>query len=447
MERIVVDPRSWPNPRYAWYVTGFLTIAFAVSFVERMIMALMVEPIKADLGLTDFEISLLHGFAFAVFYVVAALPISRLTDHGSRRLVIGFSIALWSVATAACGLSRDFVQLFLSRIGVGIGEAGLSPASYSMMADLFPKERLARPIAVYSVGIYAGSGLAFMVGGAAVTYMAGLGAVTLPGVGLLQPWQATFLLVATPGIVLLLLLGTVREPVRRLDSAGDAERVPLSRVVAFVREHRRFFACHFLGFAAMVTYMGASIAWIPSYFIRVHDWTPHSVGLGFGAVFMAGGIIGISCCGSLVDRMYRRGKRDAVMRLAMVSAALLIVPATLAPMVNDPVLTLLLLLVSVLLYSIPIALAPTALQLVAPARMRAQLAAAYLFVATLIGLAGGPALTAVLTDYVFRDEAQVGSSLVAVALIALPVAVALLGAAMRPFRSMLQGPVAAEQET
>ncbi len=447
MERDGLDPRLWPDPRYAWYVTGFLTIAFAVAFVERMIMALMVEPIKADLQITDFEISLLHGFAFVLFYVVAALPISRLTDNGSRRLVIGSSIALWGIATAACGLSRDFAQLFLSRIGVGIGEAGLSPASYSMMADLFPRERLARPIAVYSVGIYAGSGLAFMVGGAAVSYIAGLGPVTLPGVGLLQPWQATFLLVAAPGIVLLLLLSTIREPVRRLDTAGDAERVPLAKVVAFVREHRRFFACHFLGFAAMVTYMGASLAWIPTYFIRVHSWTPQSVGLGFGAVFMAGGIIGISCCGTLVDRMYRRGKRDAVMRLATISAALLIVPGTLAPMVNNPVLTLLLLLVAVLLYSIPIALAPTALQLVAPARMRAQLAAAYLFVVTLIGLAGGPTLTAILTDYVFREETQIGASLVAVAVVALPVAVALMAAAVSPFRSMLEGPVTAGHET
>lgn len=447
MESGALDPRPWPNPRYAWYVTGFLTIAFAVSFVERMIMALMVEPIKADLRLTDFEISLLHGFAFAVFYVVAALPISRLTDHGSRRLVIGSSIALWSVATAACGLSKDFLQLFLSRIGVGIGEAGLSPASYSMMADLFPKDRLARPIAIYSVGIYAGSGLAFMVGGAAVTYMAGLGSISLPGIGLLQPWQATFLLVASPGIVLLLLLCTIREPVRRLGTTGDTGRVPLARVVAFVREHRRFFACHFLGFAAMVTYMGASLAWIPSYFIRVHSWTPHSVGIGFGAVFMAGGIIGITCCGSLVDRMYRRGRSDAVMRLATISAALLIVPASLAPMAGDPAVTLLLLLVAVMLYSIPIALAPTALQLVAPPRMRAQLAAAYLFVATLIGLAGGPALAAFLTDFVFRDESQVGSSLVAVALIALPVAVALLAAATKAFGSMLRNPAVLRQET
>jgi MFS family permease len=189
-----------PSPTVAWYTVIMCMIAYVLSFVDRQIIALLIEPIQADLQITDTQFSLLTGLAFSLFYATMGLPIARWADVGSRPFIIAAGIVVWSFATAVCGLTRTYWQLFLARMGVGVGEAALSPAAYSIISDSFPKSKLGLAMGVYSIGVFLGSGLAFLVGGTVIEIVESYGGLTLPFIGDIKPWQATFFLVGLPGI-------------------------------------------------------------------------------------------------------------------------------------------------------------------------------------------------------------------------------------------------------
>lgn len=191
-----------PSPAYAWYMTLLLMVLYMFSFLDRTIIVLLIEPIKRDLAITDTQISLLYGLAFAVFYTLCGIPIARLIDSKNRRTIVAVGVLFWSAMTAACGLAKNFGSLFAARIGVGIGEATLSPAAYSMISDSFPKEKRAKAMSVYTMGIYLGVGVAMLLGGQVIEYFNNIGTVTLPLVGELRGWQLTFIAVAAPGLLL-----------------------------------------------------------------------------------------------------------------------------------------------------------------------------------------------------------------------------------------------------
>ena len=178
---------DYPDPVYAWYVLLILFLAYTVAYIDRQIMALLIEPIKRDLHISDTQVSLLIGFAFVIFYTFAGIPIGRLADKKNRRVIIATGIFFWSLLTAVCGLARNFWQLFLARIGVGIGESCLSPAAYSLIADYFPKSRRSMAIGLYSSGIYVGAGLALVVGGFVIQLIANMHEVVIPVIGHLYP--------------------------------------------------------------------------------------------------------------------------------------------------------------------------------------------------------------------------------------------------------------------
>src|SRR5271170_6841305 len=169
--------------RYAWYVVIVLTGLYMLSFVDRTILSLLVGSIKRDLGISDTRIGLLQGLSFALFYTVMGLPLGRLADTRSRRNLIAAGVVVWSIFTSFCSASKSFWSLFLTRIGVGVGEAGLSPAAYSLISDYFPPEKLGLALSVYSMGLFIGSGLALLVGGATVDALSHLPPVTLPLLG------------------------------------------------------------------------------------------------------------------------------------------------------------------------------------------------------------------------------------------------------------------------
>ncbi|HEX2713091.1 MAG TPA: MFS transporter, partial [Candidatus Acidoferrales bacterium] len=180
---------SYPPVGYAWYVVGALTIAYVFAFIDRQILNLLVRPIRRDLGITDTQMSLLMGFSFALFYSVFGFPLGRLADSKSRRGIIAAGMVLWSILTTACGLARYFWHLLLLRMGVGVGEAALSPSAYSLISDYFPRDRRATAISVYSMAVYLGSGLASLLGGLIVGFASTKGSWTLPAVGAVRPWQ------------------------------------------------------------------------------------------------------------------------------------------------------------------------------------------------------------------------------------------------------------------
>lgn len=202
-----------PSPAYSRYVLAVLVLVYVLNFLDRQVITILAEDIKADLGITDAEIGFLYGTAFAVFYAVFGIPLGRLADVWNRRTLISVGLGFWSVATALSGFARSFLQLGLARVGVGVGESSATPAAFSLLSDSFPARARATVLAVYSSGIYVGAGLGLLIGGQVVerwnaAYPAGDAPFGLAG------WQAAYLAVGLPGLLLAVWVRTLREPVR-----------------------------------------------------------------------------------------------------------------------------------------------------------------------------------------------------------------------------------------
>jgi MFS family permease len=421
------DATPWPNPAYAWYVVAILTLAYTVSFIDRQILNLLVQPIRDDLGISDTQISLLQGFAFAIFYSIMGVPIARLADQGNRRNVIAAGIFIWCAMTAMCGLARNFAQLFLARIGVGVGEAALSPPAYSIIADYFPPDRLARATGTYALGVYSGAGIAMLAGGAVIDLISGLGDVSLPLIGDIRPWQLTFFAVGLPGLAVAALMYTVREPARR-GAADQSEKgkVSLGEVRDFMLSERRFFLSLFTGLSFLGIVMIAFLSWSPTFFIRLHEWSGAEVGFRYGLVLLLFGTSGSVAAGWFADWMQQRGHRNAILRTA-IGVSLIALPFAVAmPLVDNDSLSLALLVPVTFLLSSPVGLSAAAVQMVTPNRMRAQVTAVYFLVVAFVGSGFGPMAVALCTDYVFGDDMAVGKSLAVVAGLLLPLGSAAL---------------------
>src|SRR5215813_4432215 len=241
-ESIALEATSepWPGPARAWYAVFVFALALMINMLDRGIVPMLIRPLKRDLGLSDWDMGLLMGPAFVIFYMVLGLPIARLVDSRSRRAILGVGVTVWSVMTSLCGVAQGFWQLFACRIGVGSGEACSGPATFSMLADLFPREKLPRAIAVLNFGFYAGTGLALALGGIIATEFANVPTVTLPLIGAtMRGWQVTFIIVGLPGLIVAALMATVREPKRRGRIGASApttndstNSVPIREVIA-----------------------------------------------------------------------------------------------------------------------------------------------------------------------------------------------------------------------
>ncbi|MBL4630305.1 MAG: MFS transporter [Paraglaciecola sp.] len=264
------NPFSWRSEFYAWFAVFLLIMAFSLSMVDRMILTLLVGPIKTDFGLSDTEISLLHGLAFTLLYVIAGIPLGRLTDRYSRRMIAGFSVFFWSIATCLCGITNNFTQLFISRVFVGVGEAGLSPAATSLISDYFPVSKLSRPIAYFSIGGSLGAGLAFIFGGAVADMVVEIGNVSIPFIGEIRSWQLAFFIVGLPGLLFAASFIFVKEPARAGETKSESEpkSIPIPEVLKLLSDKAGFLTAHFFA-AAMSALVVLSIhAWMPTFLMR-----------------------------------------------------------------------------------------------------------------------------------------------------------------------------------
>lgn len=437
-----------PKPTYAWYVVGVLVLAYTFSFIDRQILGLLVTPIKRDLNIGDFEVGLLGGLAFALFYTFLGLPIGRLADRANRRNIIAIGIAFWSVMTAVCGLAKSFWTLFLARMGVGVGEAALSPPAYSLIADLFPADKLGRALSVYSMGIFIGSALAYIVGASVVQLVAEAPPIMLPVIGEIHAWQLTFFIVGLPGLLVALLMLTVREPARRGAAYGKqgTGAIPVGEVVAFVWQRRATFGAHFIGFALIAMFGYGTALWIPEFINRSYGWRIYDAGYVYGFMILVFGIGGVLSGGAFCDWLRNRGRTDAYMRAVMIAACGLAPCAIAFPLMPDEAPMLVLLALTVFLSAMPTGAAAAALQAVTPNQMRAQVSALYLFFANLIGMGIGPALVGFFTDFVLGDASQLNLALSLTAAVTLPIAALILALGMRPYRHSVEAAKAWQNE-
>ncbi len=434
------DASQWPSPSYAWYVVGVLTFASMVSFVDRQILTLLIEPIKQDLGISDTQVSLLGGLAFAIFYTIMAMPIAWLADQRSRRLIIAVGVAVWSLMTAFGGLSKTYSQLFLARVGVGVGEASLTPAAFSMIADYFPPRRLGRAIGVYSTGMTLGAGLALVVGGAVLELVTELPQIVLPLIGAVRPWQLAFFSVSLPGILVIALMMTVREPFRRGrmhiqgEEHGEKDAIPLRAAITFTAAHWKTYVPLFAGFAITALMGYAVMVWTPTLYIRTYGWTASSIGYAYGMIMLAFGPLGAIGGGWIADKLSRRGHQDAALRVTIVVVVLIAPAAILMPLMPTAISSLVLLaILSALLMAFG-ALVPTAFQLVTPNRLRAQVTAFSMLIVNLLGIGLGPTVVALITDYGFGDDMALRYSISIVAAVFAPLGALIFWSGLNSYR-------------
>jgi MFS family permease len=409
---------------YSIYLITILLLAYTFSFIDRQILSLLVEPMKRDLDISDTQMSLLQGLSFALFYTLMGLPLGRLADSKSRRGLIAGSIFVWSLMTAACGLAKSYWALFFARMGVGVGEAGLSPAAYSLIADSVEKKHLAKAISIYTMGIYLGGGLALIVGGMVIQWADKFSTIVLPVIGEIYAWQAVFIAVGLPGLLLVPFLFTLKEPKR---THSQAQVVPVADVIGYFKRNKKTLLLHNFG-AALASVAGyGALAWVPSYLIRVHHMTGGEVGLAFGLIVLIFGAGGVITGGTIADKLFKQGRVDAKIRVAMWAMIIGIIPTLMYPLVSDLTMVLVLLALSTFFANFMMGLGPAAVQEVVPDNMRGQFSAFYLFIVNLIGLGLGPTLVALSTDYIFGSPEYVGYSLLLVTSVAMAGSALLLG--------------------
>lgn len=424
----------WPSAAQGWWAVAVLTLAYVVSFVDRTILSLLIEPVKGDLALTDTQIALVQGLAFAAFYSLMGLPLGWLADRYSRRFIVAVGLVVWCLATAACGVAGGFLALFLARLFVGAGEAALSPAALSMVGDLFPPAKRGPPIGVYTMSAALGSGLALLVGGAVIHAVSQAPSVAMPVLGVVRPWQATFLVVGLAGLVLLPMLATVREP-RRRSIPSDAGAG--AGMLAFLREHRAFYVPHYLGIGVLSAMIYAVMSWVPAMFVRLHGWSPAEIGVRYGAAMLVFGGAGPVVAGWLASRLFRRGVPAASIRI-VTAGVLLIVPFTLlACLTSNPWLAIAALAPGSLFLTVPMSTAMLAVQEVTPSRLRAQFSALYYVFSSIIGLGVGPLAVATLTDHVYADPRAIGVAIAIVVAAFAPLAAWLVYSGRRHYAAMI----------
>lgn len=420
--------------RGAWISVAILALAYVLSYMDRQVLSLLIEPVRRDLGISDTEVSLLTGLAFALCYSAAALPLGRLADISHRRNLIGAGVLVWSGMTAFSGFAQSFWQLFFARMGVGVGEAALPPAAYSIIADLFPPARVAVAMSLFVIGAPLGGGLALIVGGSLVDLVAQLPSMALLG-HVLRPWQTVFVVLGLAGLLIFLLLQLVREPAR---GATRGEDMSIGAVAAFLRERRTMFALLLTGLSLGNIFSYGFMAWLPTLFIRLHGWSLSETGLSVGGLLLVGGCAGALAGGALTGRLYRRGRSDACLRSMMIASSLQLPAAIVVGLAGSPAIALLFAGPALFAVFMNAAVFPTLIQMITPPRMRGQVSAFVLLVTNLAGLGLGPTVYALATDYVFADPKALGLSLAGVSAL-------LLGGALLCYRLALTGYGAAER--
>ncbi|MGV3708036.1 MAG: spinster family MFS transporter [Gemmatimonas sp.] len=421
---------------HAWYAVAVLTLANMSGFIDRQILSYLVVPMKRDLGITDTQMSLLMGLGFVLFYSVLGIPIGRWIDRGSRRVITALGVAMWSLMTTLTGLARSFPALMATRVGVGVGEATLAPASVSIIADVFPRRLLGTAMSVYTTGTFLGSGVGYVLGALMVDRMDKLGTITLPLVGSMHGWQTVFLLVGIPGFVIALLALTMREP-QRTTADVDAQP-PFSEVIAYMRLHSRTVLALTFGFACSAAVNYGIGAWMGSFFMRTHGWTGPQAGEWQGINTIIFGPIGTLLGGRLSDVLRKRGHADAPLLVGIIAAICMIGTAGVYPAVSSATVAKMLIIPVNIFAAMPWGAAAVAMAEVMPARMRGQGAAIYQLVVNLVAGILGPTSVALLTDKVFGNDLALRWSLVTCTLVGMTLAISILAWGRPAYRSTVR---------
>ena len=400
---------------YAWYVVIILTALYMLSFVDRTILGLLVGSIKRDLAISDTRIGLLQGLSLALFYTIMGLPLGRLADTRNRRNLIAAGVVVWSLFTGACSIAKSFWSLFFTRIGVGVGEAGLSPAAYSLISDYFPPERLGVAISVYYMGVFLGCGI-----GSAGGRNGGGHHGAYPHRDAAAPWNHRLLACdipdrrRCPACWAHWWCTPSRSHCASIcceNAQGKTAQVSFGQ--ALVEMGKRWQSLGGISLAMVFQSMAnyALISWGPTYFLRVHGWTPGQSGRALAVILLVAGCGGMYTGGRLSDHWQRRGLNEAPMRVMVIGAIATVFLLPVGTLLNDANWTLAFLFAGVFALALPMGISAAALQRIFPNQVRGVVSALYLFVLNIGGLSLGPLLPGVFNDYLFHNGKMIGYSL------------------------------------
>ena len=426
--------QPWPSRGRALWSLFVLTIVVMFTVLDRQILALMIEPVKADFGVTDTQAALLLGAAFSLTYGIAGLPIARIADTANRRNLVAICLAFWSLATMACGVAQNYTQLFLARLGIGIGESGYGPATWSIVTDSFPREKVAFATGTLAIGATIGTGLALFMGGAVLSLVAHLPPVSLPFGGVMRPWQWAFIIVGAPGLVWTLMLLTTREPARR--GVAESERkksIPVREVARYMlTDWRAYLAV--IGGLGMKMLMVLGIAqWMPTFYHRQFGWALADIGMIAGGIAMVIAPIALILGGKLSERWMRQGRTDANLRIVLYGLMISVPIHVVAPLLPDPWMVIGVNSVALFVASLGTGPAIAAFQLITPNRMRAQVSSVSQFCTNVFAFALGPLIVALFTDYLFRDPHMLRYSISLCSAILGPITILITWQGLKPY--------------
>jgi MFS family permease len=386
-----------------------LAVAYTISFADRQILSLLVAPLRQDLGLSDTQISFLQGLSFSAFYLGLSIPLARLADRGNRVRLIAIGMAIWCAMTALGALARDFPTLFATRMGVGLGEAALTPAALSLLGDYFRRDQLPLVVTLYSLALSVGGGLAYVGGGYVVGWATGGGALVVPGLGTLHSWQTALLAIGGLGLLWLPFVAALPEP---RQASGRERTMTQTSLAEFLRRERRTFLPFLAGFASLTLFAIGALAWTPALLQRVHGFSAQEAGLAYGSILLGCGSVG-PLLGSLLARFWTaRGVAGATLKMIVWAVALSLPMIWSWTLTGNTAFCLVALAAANLLMSATLQGPPAAViqQWAAPG-VRARATALYFFSINIVGLILGPTVVALLTDRLFGDPADVGRSL------------------------------------
>ena len=436
MGKKLTKTSSWPKPIYAWFFTSILLFAYIISFIDRQMINYLVVPIKEDMGLTDFEISFIQGWGFVLAYIIFSIPFGRIVDKVNRVRVLIGGIVIWSVATAACGFSKNSWQLVISRSGVGAGEAALTPASWSIISDLFPVKRRSFPMSIYLMGPYIGQGLSLLFGAQILRIYNE--PVTLFESIIVQPWQIIFLIIAVPGIILGLFMFTLKDPHRKEGLIGDKkENESIKEVFSYIIKNIGAYMPLLIGSAFIIVLLYGLQSWVPTFLHRIHGWEHTRIGDQYGLVALFAGSLGV-ISGPVFERyLTKLNYNPPIIILCIITSIALTIlgPITFLSLGSD--IVLIGIFVTSFFITFPLALFATSLQNITPNQYRGVVSGLYVFTVNIVGYGLGPMVVAFFTDKVFRNEMAIDLSMASMFLICGPISFLIFYFGRKPFARAL----------
>jgi MFS family permease len=427
---------GFPPPAQAWYTVGVLAVITTFALLDQNILGLLIQQIKTDFELSDSQAGLLLGPTQALFYALVAVPFSRYIDRWTRKWIMAGGLIVWSLATAATGLAQSFSQLFVARVAVGAGEAFNGPTAYSITADLFSRERLPRAVSALQIGSVAGSGLSLLLGGVIIWLVARAGSPDLPLLGVLRPWQVVLIGVGLPGLLISLLLLTVKEPPRRNRSAG-LDRAGFRATVNYLWLHVAVFGPLFIGLTLGSLDVG-SRQWGAAFFQRTYGWSPAQYGMISGIVSIVVMLAGLYIGARWAEWFQNRGDAAGAYRVIIYTRLMAMPFAILMPVMPTPELAIAFNAVGFLTLAMAGPMLNAVMLAITPNQIRGQVMTLYLFIYTVVGVGLAPWITGLTTDYVFTSPGDLRWSIVLLHVVFLPPALWVTWRGLKPFRAEVE---------